>query len=475
MAQHQAGRCRRRHQMCSWIVLVLVATALGEARPVLGCSCVPAISPCASLQPGTVIFVGTPMTSEPTSVTQRGTIAIGPRAGETVTHTIPAVRFRFAVDEWIHGDIDGKTVDVSTLADTAACGYPFKVGVSYLVYASPSSDGVAVSFCSRTGPVTARADDLVLLRETKKGSTQTRLSGAVYKMELRVDGSFSRHEPQAGLPNIPVVAEGTSRKREILTDEHGRFVFVGLEPGRYTVTPTLPAGMEILFGPVRPVTLDNCSAEIGFPVVRVRLAGTVVNQDGSRGGKYVRVDVVKADSDGSPPSRERGTWTYTDADGAWKLEGLPAGRYRVGLNLFAPPTPDSPYPPTWHATSTRAAEALVLDLSDDRSQRIEIAAPARLAARSIEGIVVDAGGAPVAEASVLLFDTEQPRSHVSNASTGRDGRFSIKALKSRRYKIQATVLTPASGRFLESAMQEVADEAGAEPLRLVVVAPGSKR
>jgi hypothetical protein len=150
------------------------------------------------MQSATVMFVGTPMTSEPTSFTQTGTVAIGPRAGQAVTYTIPALRLRFAVDEWIHGDVNSKTVDVSTLTDTAACGYPFKVGVSYLVYASKSSEGLFVSFCSRTGPLAARADDLALLHEAKDGIPQTRLTGSVYEMELRVDGSFSRHEPVDG-------------------------------------------------------------------------------------------------------------------------------------------------------------------------------------------------------------------------------------------------------------------------------------
>jgi hypothetical protein len=153
------------------------------------------------------------------------------------------------------------------------------------------------------------------------------------------------------------------------------------------------------------------------------------------------------------------------------LQGLPAGRYRIGLNLFDPPTPDSPYPPTWQTSST-SAEPLQRDLSDDRNQRIEIAAPAPIAGRSIEGIVVDAGGATVPDASVLLFDSERPKSHVSNARSGGDGRFTIRALKDRHYQIQATFFR---GRLLESTTQEVPDEGGTEPLRLVVVASGDKR
>jgi hypothetical protein len=64
------------------------------------------------MQSTMVMFVGTPITSEPASFTETGTVAIGPRAGQAVTHTIPALRLRFAVDEWIHGSVDGKTVDV---------------------------------------------------------------------------------------------------------------------------------------------------------------------------------------------------------------------------------------------------------------------------------------------------------------------------------------------------------------------------
>jgi hypothetical protein len=68
------------------------------------------------------------------------------------------------------------------------------------------------------------------------------------------------------------------------------------------------------------------------------------------------------------------------------------------------------------------------------------------------------------EASVLLFDSERPTSHVSHASSGRDEKFNIKALKGRRYQIHATA---PFGRFLQSIMQEVPDEGSTESVRLV--------
>jgi hypothetical protein len=56
-----------------------------------------------------------------------------------------------------------ETVEVTTASETAACGFPFEKGQSYLVYADKGEQGYTVSLCSRTRPMAEAAEDLAAL------------------------------------------------------------------------------------------------------------------------------------------------------------------------------------------------------------------------------------------------------------------------------------------------------------------------
>lgn len=61
------------------------------------------------------------------------------------------------------GDAD-KEIKVRTAGSSAACGYPFQKGTTYLVYAvRDEADPLRVSLCSRTAPVDAAKEDLDFL------------------------------------------------------------------------------------------------------------------------------------------------------------------------------------------------------------------------------------------------------------------------------------------------------------------------
>jgi Tissue inhibitor of metalloproteinase len=55
---------------------------------------------------------------------------------------------------------EGEEVTVLTAGDSAGCGYSFKAGQGYLVYASASGGGLEVNLCSRTRPMAEASEDL---------------------------------------------------------------------------------------------------------------------------------------------------------------------------------------------------------------------------------------------------------------------------------------------------------------------------
>src|SRR4051812_17297962 len=118
--------------MAGTIVFLIPATASA-------CTCALELSPCAAAT-GSVIFVGTPIS-----------VAEIRSANGTAL-----LRFHFDVEDPIQ-NIDRKGADVTTLPTNAQCGFPFKTGVKYLVYASGNSGAYSTSLCSRTGPLDATA------------------------------------------------------------------------------------------------------------------------------------------------------------------------------------------------------------------------------------------------------------------------------------------------------------------------------
>jgi len=100
---------------------------------------------------------------------------------------------RFQVDKQWKG-VTTDTVPVVTAADSAACGYPFVTGKTYLVYAR-KLDGepeLQTNLCSRTKPLASAQDDLAAL-----GEGQVRLSEPVQVVAVKDAPGLRRAVAQA--------------------------------------------------------------------------------------------------------------------------------------------------------------------------------------------------------------------------------------------------------------------------------------
>lgn len=138
------------------VFFVVAVLALGLLDPsyASACSCIPQNVKQAFLASGS-IFAGRVVKIEPNEDSERG--------GYTVT---------FEVSEAWKGVRD-PILKVNTAGNSAICGYAFKNGQDYLVYATkePGYD-LRVSLCSRTQPLDQAAEDLKELGEPAVSMSQ---------------------------------------------------------------------------------------------------------------------------------------------------------------------------------------------------------------------------------------------------------------------------------------------------------------
>jgi hypothetical protein len=149
----QRWRCAGRAvSLCMNLRLVVAASVvavlgLAAHREAAACSCMAPPPPQEAMADSAAVFEGTVTEVRgPKDEAEYGNLEVTLRIGR---------RFKGA---------EGDTVTVTTSNSSAACGYGFEQGSTYLVYANDGQDGqLSVSLCSRTARIEDAADDLAAL------------------------------------------------------------------------------------------------------------------------------------------------------------------------------------------------------------------------------------------------------------------------------------------------------------------------
>src|SRR5262249_48932274 len=161
------------------------------------------------------------------------------------------------------------------------------------------------------------------------------------------DGGFLHYEALRGIADVPVRVADGGRMREARTDADGRFSIRDISPGEHVVEPQLPPRYAPLFDRQAVTSVDSCSGEVALAVATIPLRGTVRPANGEALVPQVMLRLAQVDSSGRV-SVGRSTLAFTEAGGVWKVQGLPSGRYAIGVSAFDPPSPHTPYPTTWY-------------------------------------------------------------------------------------------------------------------------------
>jgi hypothetical protein len=133
------------------------------------------------------------------------------------------------VDEALTGVEPGqKDIEIVTGAGGGDCGYAFRSGVAYVIYAYKNSEGrLETGICSRTRPLTEAAEDVAYFHG---------LATATETGEIRVVTT---------IPSVKTTIDGNDFHSSVTTDVHRRAVLGGLQPGEYVITMDLDGAQPV--------------------------------------------------------------------------------------------------------------------------------------------------------------------------------------------------------------------------------------
>ena len=135
--------------------------------PAEACSCAEPGPPCAAFWQADTVFLGRAMSIEST-----------PRDRDSMN----GLRVQFSVQRMYRGG-EAAQIAIHTSPGETSCGYPFRSGETYVVYANRSPQGTLVTTtCSRTRRASVGVDDLAYghyATNTPSGF-RSRIAGTIY-------------------------------------------------------------------------------------------------------------------------------------------------------------------------------------------------------------------------------------------------------------------------------------------------------
>ena len=406
-----------------------------------GCSC--AVSPagnppCQSAWQYNAVFTG--MVTE---ISDPGPLTVPLGSSPPGPHSFPQRRVRIRITEALLGlDRDQGEIVIETGAGGGDCGYNFRRGVDYIVYASKTPGGAySTGICSPTRPVEDAATDLAYLHQLARAAPTAELRVTAWDVHgtWRSLGGNQRELP--ALPGARITIDGPGVHQSSTTDSAGRHVFSGLPPGEYRVDGSLEG--YAIAGAFRPIQVhaQGC-AEVALPLQLDRMvSGSILAKDG-RPAPGVTVEAVPT----RPRNENELPWaadsSTTDASGRYELRRLAAGDYYLGISLSRSPTLQSPYTRWFYPGVEDPAAAGIVHVSDrPEALRFDLTLPDTQRDRVIQGTVFWPDGRFAEGARISLEDPRWPwQSPNLSATTDKQGRFLVHALDGTRYRIYAAIV-----------------------------------
>ena len=448
--------------------MLLLSAASADA-----CSCLRYPSPAEAFNSATAVFVGRVARAEPATA----------KKAYFAKQTVVAL-----VEEAFKGARVGQEIVFQQPSHN--CAPKFDAGARLLFYATydPKTKIWEVYGCNRDPDLEGAADDLLYLRALPLSAERNRVSGTLSHYEDGPDKGFSLVENVAG---AKVRIKGKDKTYEVTTNADGVYELYDLPPGTYTIEPELPFGLKVRF----PMHFGPAGEGPGVTVklTEKTCAGSdfVLSSDNSISGRVLgpggvpmqdvcvelfTASKAEAESDGR-------IFDCTDAEGRYKLEEVPPGKYLIAANDDGKLSGDEPFPLVFYPGTFEREKASVVTVGrGDRRADYDVAVPSLHPTVNVSGVLLYSDGHPAADASVT-FETRQADARYERnayATTDDAGRFTLTLLKGVPGKLYAD-FSVYEGKFeqtcpeMKKLIKKGADKLGAATLLTNTVAVEADR
>jgi len=439
----------------------VAAFVLLSATTGFSCTCAGSSPPCEEFWSVDAVFTGTVVSS--------GEVSVGDGEFKREMRLV-----HLTVDQPMRG-MQSSAVDVVTGWGGGDCGYGFKIGEHYLVYAYRDDKGkrLETSICTRTRLLTEADEDLAFIRGLPASGANGLIYGNVGKRNYHWKEGDSWYLPVA---DAELTIEGKESQYQARSDEKGNFRLENVLPGKYAVKLKLPAGLirnslqkdegaAIVENEIE-VAAQGC-AETGFYLESdTRVRGQVLDAKGNPIAK-MRLEMRGAATDNSNINTFR--YAMSDRDGNFEFKIVEPGEYRLGYHILrSDMQEDQPYARTYlPGVATKGLATIISVKEGEALAGVTLQMPPPLSQRIVKGFIVWSDGQPVQGASVFVSLTEEGEmSSFSTVQPDGEGRFTLKLFEGLQYKVSA--FRESGGKQAQSEYIDVPMNLGDQPLRLVL-------
>jgi hypothetical protein len=235
-----------------WLGLALAGVSLCLSAPfdASACDCGYSGAPCKAFAQTPYVFSG--------KVVKISATAIKLPSGDAYQDRLVL----FEIERAYRG-LEGKTAaEVVTGTGGGDCGYDFREGEKYLVYAyqHPATGKLYSGICTRTRRLSEASDDLEYFAKKDDPAHAAGIEGWITEQSRGGDNVTT--ESIGPLKGARVAISSKSGRWTVIAGNDGRFQLWGLQPGAYRVTPQFSPRF---FEDSRTVTLKPRSCEeVGF-------------------------------------------------------------------------------------------------------------------------------------------------------------------------------------------------------------------
>ena len=428
----------------------LLAAGVGDAS---ACTSQPSGPPCQNYFQSDAVVIGTVR-------------SITPVAGAGVLERL-RVEFEDAASS---RGVTGTSVTVYTSDGGGSCGYPFRRGERYVVYADRSANQIVATICSRTRHISDGREDLRFFETLDAPSAGARVSGAIDHWDR--DPATGGTRRIAPVPNVLVTLRRADRSFEARTGEAGRYRFDAIPPGRYELTATPPP----LFSPAHLTrTLELADPRACFSAdFTLQYDSGIVSSIADADGRPVEGAIVEATPAGDVGQRVsfEPYMAMTDAAGRFKFTELSPHRYRLSVNVPRAVESEIVSPTMYHPGTFDAASATVFEVPAGEHVRLDaMTLPRMPPSYRIRGTASFADGKPAAGAFVALFDGDGRWKQVSDVvETDSSGGFWLPVHEGLSYLASAWYRDPGAPQRTRAAgsVSFVGSEAATPQLKVIL-------